>query len=81
MAGPFNTGAMRPALLVLVPRPARAYRQNMTADKALTCAMCGDPIEADQARMTSDDGRVAHSGCVYADSDVAGRDHWMPAEI
>jgi hypothetical protein len=53
----------------------------MTADDAQTCSMCGDPIEADQARMTSDDGRVAHSGCVYADSDVAGRDHWMPEEI
>jgi hypothetical protein len=46
-----------------------------------TCALCGDAIEADQAWMTSDDGRLAHSGCVYSDGDVAGRDQWMPAEV
>lgn len=42
--------------------------------------MCGDAIDADQAAMTSDDGRVAHSGCVYGTDDVAERDRWMPAD-
>ena len=60
---------------------ASVYRRGMTADEAPTCAMCGDPIGADQARMTSDDGRIAHSGCVYRDADTAERDHWMPADI
>ena len=57
-----------------------AYRQPVTIDDVRTCAICGDPIEPDQAWMTSDDGRVAHSGCVYADADVAGRDRWMPPD-
>jgi hypothetical protein len=43
------------------------------------CALCGEPIEREHAWMTSDDG-VAHSGCVYSDADVAGRDRWMPPE-
>lgn len=53
----------------------------MAAHDVPTCAMCGDPIEGDQARMTSDDGRVAHSGCIYRDADTDERDDWMPAEI
>jgi hypothetical protein len=31
--------------------------------------------------MRSDDGRFAHSGCVYRDADTTERDRWMPAEI
>lgn len=42
--------------------------------------MCGDPIDADQASMISDDGRVAHSGCVYGADDIGERDRWMPPE-
>ncbi len=57
-----------------------AYRHRVTADEVRTCAICGDPIEPDHAWMTSDDGRVAHSGCVYSDADVAGRDRWMPPD-
>jgi hypothetical protein len=49
-------------------------------EDSANCALCGDPIEPDQAQMVSDDGRVAHSGCVYSDRDVAGRDRWMPPE-
>ena len=46
-----------------------------------TCALCGDPIEADQALMTAGDGsEAAHSGCVYRDEDIADRDRWMPPE-
>ena len=47
---------------------------------AKTCAMCGEPIDADQAWMQADDGAVAHSGCVYSDTDVEQRDRWMPSE-
>jgi hypothetical protein len=50
-------------------------------EQSATCALCGDPIEPSHASMTSDDGRVAHSGCVYRDADAAERDHWMPAEV
>ena len=64
----------------LAPALRQAYRRRVTADNARTCALCGDAIEPDQAWMTSDDGRVAHSGCVYSDADVAGRDRWMPPE-
>jgi hypothetical protein len=45
-----------------------------------TCALCGDPIDADQALMTAGDGASAHSGCVYRDEDAADRDRWMPPE-
>lgn len=46
-----------------------------------TCALCGDPIDADQAWMRADDGAVAHSGCVYSDvMNVEQRDRWMPSE-
>ena len=45
-----------------------------------TCDLCGDPIEADQARMErADPPAVAHSGCVYRDAD--DRDAWMPAGL
>jgi hypothetical protein len=57
-----------------------AYRQRVTTDDVRTCAICGDPIEPDHAWLASDDGRVAHSGCVYSDADVAGRDRWMPPD-
>ena len=57
-----------------------AYRQRVTSDDVRNCAICGDPIEPDHAWMKSDDGRVAHSGCVYSDADVAGRDRWMPPD-
>jgi hypothetical protein len=57
-----------------------AYRRRVTAADARTCAICGDPIESDHAWLAADDGRVAHSGCVYADEDKAGRDHWMPPD-
>ena len=49
-------------------------------EQTTTCALCGDPIEPDQAWMTDADDRQAHSGCVYSDADVAGRDRWMPPE-
>jgi hypothetical protein len=42
--------------------------------------MCGDPIEPDQAWMIAEDGRSAHSGCVYGADDTAERDRWMPPE-
>ncbi len=64
----------------LAHRSHAAYRQPMTTNEVRTCAICGDPIEPDHAWMTSDDGRVAHSGCVYSDADVAGRDSWMPPD-
>jgi hypothetical protein len=44
-----------------------------------TCALCGDPIESDQATMVAD-GATAHSGCVYRDADEADRDRWMPPD-
>jgi len=47
-------------------------------EETATCALCGDPIEPDQAWLTADDGRRAHSGCVYSDADAAERDLWMP---
>lgn len=48
---------------------------------AMTCAMCGDPIDADHAWMKADDGAVAHSGCVYSDvTNVEQRERWIPAE-
>jgi hypothetical protein len=51
----------------------------MTTDER-TCALCGEPIDADQAWMTADDGVVAHSGCVYSDvTNVEQRDRWMPS--
>jgi hypothetical protein len=44
-----------------------------------TCELCGDPIEADQAKMArADPPAVAHSGCVYSDADPDDRDAWMP---
>jgi hypothetical protein len=58
-----------------------AYRQRVTSDDDVrTCAICGDPIETDHAWLAADDGRIAHSGCVYSDADVAGRDRWMPPD-
>ena len=44
-----------------------------------TCELCGDPIEADQAKMArADPPGVAHSGCVYSDAGPDDRDAWMP---
>jgi len=74
-------GASHPASAQLLAFGSpRAYRRHVTADDARTCALCGNPIDSDQAWMTSDDGRLAHSGCVYSDADVAGRDRWMPPD-
>ena len=43
--------------------------------------MYNEPIDADQAWMTADDGTFAHSGCVYSEvTNVEQRDRWMPAE-
>ena len=46
------------------------------------CALCGDPIEPDQARLTSGSGeRVAHAGCVYRDEPTSSHEErWEPAE-
>ena len=63
-------------------RKARAYRARMEISEQ-ECALCGRPIDVGEAWMRSDEEgseRVAHSGCVYSDSDVAGRDRWMPPE-
>jgi hypothetical protein len=30
--------------------------------------------------MVADGGAIAHSGCVYRESDQAARDRWMPSE-
>jgi hypothetical protein len=52
----------------------------MTTDER-RCALCGDPIDADQAWMQADEGAVAHSGCVYSDvTNAEQRDRWMPGE-
>jgi hypothetical protein len=59
---------------------AGAYRPGVTADSPRTCALCGNPIEADEAWMTSDAGDVAHSGCVYRD-DETDRGRWMPPDV
>lgn len=46
-----------------------------------TCALCDGPIQPGEATMTdAEDGRVAHSGCVYRDESPADRDRWAPAE-
>jgi hypothetical protein len=74
----------------IVTRPPRAplafdalaaYRRRVTADDVKTCALCDDPIEPGHAWLAADDGRVAHSGCVYADDDVPARDHWMAPDL
>jgi hypothetical protein len=49
-----------------------------------TCALCGNPIEAGEAWMVSDDDgarRVAHAGCAYRDEPSA-QSHaaWRPGE-
>jgi hypothetical protein len=62
------------------PSPFRAYRLGVTQDVSRTCALCGDPIEADQAWMATDGGETAHSGCVYSSTDAAERDRWMPPD-
>jgi hypothetical protein len=60
---------------------AAAYRGQVKATER-RCALCGDPIEPDQASMTAGDGEeAAHSGCVYRDADQADRDRWMPPEV
>ena len=45
-----------------------------------TCALCGDPIDPDQATMVADDA-TAHAGCVYRDADGPDRDRWMPPDL
>ena len=45
-----------------------------------TCELCGDPIEPGQAWMLAEGGAMAHSGCVYRDTDRADRDRWMPPD-
>jgi hypothetical protein len=45
-----------------------------------TCALCGDPIDRDQATMVAD-GATAHAGCVYRDADEPDRDRWMPSDL
>jgi hypothetical protein len=52
----------------------------MNDDAGRTCELCGDPIEDDQAWMTADGGRVAHSGCVYRDEEPEARQRWMPPD-
>jgi hypothetical protein len=49
-------------------------------EQTSTCILCGDPIEPDQASMTSESGEAAHSGCVYGLADPSDRDRWMPPE-
>jgi hypothetical protein len=49
-------------------------------ETARSCALCGDPIEPDQAWMETEDGATAHSGCVYRDTDEADRGRWMPTD-
>ncbi|HET6745687.1 MAG TPA: hypothetical protein VFH90_07530 [Candidatus Limnocylindria bacterium] len=51
---------------------------------AVTCALCGKPVEPGEAWMESDEEgarRVAHAGCVYRDEPSA-RTHasWRPGE-
>jgi hypothetical protein len=50
----------------------------------MTCALCGNPIEAGEAWMEAadeDSRRVAHAGCVYRDEQApAGRARWVPGE-
>ena len=57
-----------------------AYRHGMQQPQV--CALCGDPIEPDQARLTSGSGeRVAHAGCVYRDEPTSSHEErWEPAE-
>ncbi len=47
------------------------------------CALCGDPIEPDQAWMGNEvNGRVAHSGCVYRDEQQPElQERWQPSEL
>jgi hypothetical protein len=53
----------------------------VTAEELRTCALCGEPIEPDQAWMVADDGAAAHSGCAYRETDQAERDRWIPSEL
>lgn len=49
-----------------------------------SCALCGKPIETGEAWLTEDvegGGRLAHSGCVYAEAmDPDERATWVPWE-
>jgi hypothetical protein len=53
----------------------------VAAEEIRTCELCGDPIEPDQAWMVADGGAMAHSGCVYRETDEAAGDRWMPPEL
>lgn len=44
-----------------------------------SCALCGDPIQAGQAWMAGDDGRVVHAGCLYREGE-AGEGDWEPQD-
>jgi hypothetical protein len=50
----------------------------------MTCALCGNPIEAGEAWMEAASGeprRVAHAGCVYRDEPTAEAPaRWRPGE-
>lgn len=47
------------------------------------CALCGDPIDPDQAAMANVmTGQLAHSGCVYRDERAPERaERWQPATM
>jgi hypothetical protein len=66
---------------ILARRARWAYRRRVTADETRTCALCGEPIEPDEAWMVAEAGVAAHSGCAYRESDQAERDRWMPSEL